>query len=166
MRPFALPSALLLLAFASLGLSSCGSTEPLAPQPSPSPERVEAIGIVSVISTVRLGPLWGCPKETADRMTSLLDSAANKARVALLNYDGASGDYLLRGDLNALRYQGKIRLTYNWYVLNARGTEVGRRSGMEIAEAAGGSGGIWGEVPEASLQAVARQGIAAVLSRR
>ncbi|MBI4724306.1 MAG: hypothetical protein HY765_04790 [Rhodomicrobium sp.] len=164
MRFIALPPALLLLTAAPLGLLGCSSANPHTAGSSP-PAKVEAAGITTAISAVTLGPIFGPPKETSDRMVRMLDAAATRAKLSLLNYSGAEGDYSLRGDLSATRLKGKIRVIYNWYVLNRQGEEVGRKLGIEMADAVDGAGGVWSEIPEAKLEAVAGQGVAAVLSR-
>ncbi|MGO9171313.1 MAG: hypothetical protein ACLP7P_05030 [Rhodomicrobium sp.] len=164
MRHFSLPATLLLLIAASMNILGCGFTEYLSFSSSP-PVRTEPVGLTPVISTVKLGSISGPPKPTADRMVRMLDAAADKAKIALLNYDGAQGDYLLRGDLKATRIRGKIRVTYNWYVLDRQGNEVGRKLGTEQVDGAAEGSDPWSEIPEDKLQIIAEAGIAAVISR-
>ncbi len=149
---------LFLLYFASPILYGCNSAGP-----APS-ERPEALGIVPVLSTVRLGPVWGLPKDAAGRLVQIMDAEAAKSRLALLNYEGAASDCLIRGDIGIMIYRKQIRMTYNWYVLNRDGKVIGRKSGIEITDAVTGSAESK-DIPESSLQAIAAQGIAAILTR-
>jgi hypothetical protein len=165
MRRFTLPAALFLLTTASMTLLGCGSGGTFTVDSS-APQKAETLGLITVVSTVKLGPIFGPPKATSDRMVFLINAAAAKAQLALMNYDGAEGDYFLRGDLHATRYRGKIRLTYNWYVLNKQGKEVGHKSGVELADAASAEGDPWSAVPDAKLEVIAGQAITAIVSRR
>lgn len=163
MRRFALRAAFLLF-IPSTMLGGCGSLDPSTAVPPSA--NAELAGLITVISTVKIGPIWGPPKATSAQMIRMLDSAAIKAEVALLNYDNAESDYVLRGDLHAARYGSKIRVTYNWYVLDHSGREVGRKTGMEIADTKGASGNPWADLPEDRLREVAEKGIIAVLDRK
>ena len=133
---------------------------------TPPSANAELAGMITVISTVKLGPIWGPPKATSAQIIRMLDAAAIKAEVALLNYESAESDYVLRGDLRAARYENKIRVTYNWYLLDRSGHEAGRKTGMEIADAKGASGNPWTDLPVEKLRAVAEKGMAAVLDRK
>jgi hypothetical protein len=144
-------------------LAACSSISTLT---SPPPRSGEQAGIVPVISTVKLGPVC-CPSEAASvRLTTMIDKAAAKASLALLNYNGADGDYVLRGDLRAIRGRGQIRVTYNWYVLSKEGKEVGRKLGMETLTAESAGTDLWDSIPDGTLQTVAEQGVLAVVARR
>ncbi len=136
------------------------------PVGTPPAAKPEPQGLVTVVSAVALEPIAGAPKEVSERMARMLDAASQRAQIALLNYEGAEGDYRLRGDLKASRQQNSIKVTYSWQVFDRTGTVVGRRSGSESAAGAAAGSDLWGAVPEAALQAIAEQGIAAVVNRR
>jgi uncharacterized protein YkwD len=94
-------------------------------------------------------------------MVRMLDAASRRANLALLNYNGAQGDYQLQGDLTADSQGNKIRLSFRWRVLDKTGTELGRVAGAQLVP--GTAADPWGEIPDAALQAIAEKGIAMAL---
>lgn len=166
MRLFALPAAVLLLATAFVGLTGCGSLLPsteLLSGTSKAPAKPEPEGFISVAASVALRPIAGLPQSLSDRMVRMLDAASRRAGLALLNYEGAEGDYRLQGDLKAVRQRNKVKVIYSWQVFDRTGTRVGSTSGSETLPATGADP--WSEVTEPILQVIANQGIAAVEQR-
>src|SRR5208337_4236956 len=159
MRAFALPAVLLL----ATALTGCGSVLPsadLLSDTSRGPAGAGRARGITVAATVALGPITGAPKLASDRMVRMLDAASRRAGLALLNYDGAEGDFRLQGDLNAARQRNQIKVTYSWQVLDAKGVPVGGISGTETVP--GTSADAWSNVTEPILRVIAEQGIAAV----
>jgi uncharacterized protein YkwD len=90
----------------------------------------------------------------------MLDAASRSAQLALLNYEGAKGDYQLQGDLKARQEKNEIKIVYNWQVFDGKGTRLGGSSGTKTIPGTGADP--WDEVPQATLRLIAGQGIAAV----
>jgi uncharacterized protein YkwD len=164
MRVFALPAVVLLWAAASFSLAGCGSlvpsTEILSSTPAvaaePGPE-----GALNVTASVAMGRLLGAPKAVSDRMVRMLDAASRRADLALLNYSGAQADFQLHGDLRADPYGNKIKVSYRWRVFDKTGVQLGIMAGAVTSP--GTAADPWGEITDASLQAIAERGIGMVL---
>jgi uncharacterized protein YkwD len=115
---------------------------------------------LTVTASVALGRIAGAPQPVFDRMVRMLDAASRRANLALLNYNGAQGDYRIQGDLIADRQGNKIRLSYRWLVLDKTGAELGRTAGAMLVP--GTAADPWGEITDAALEAVAGRGIAMI----
>jgi hypothetical protein len=118
-------------------------------------------GLFSVTATVALEPITGPPEAVSARMVHLLDAVCQHERLALLNYDEAKADYRLQGDLQAMKEENSIKVAYSWLIFDQTGEFIGSTSGTKIVTGTGAEP--WSEVPEATLQAIAEEGIAAVV---
>jgi uncharacterized protein YkwD len=117
-------------------------------------------GALNVNASVVLGRIAGAPQPVLDRMVRMLDAASRRADMALLNYNGAQGDYRLQGDLIADLQGNKVRLSYRWQVLDKAGAELGRIAGALMLS--GGAADPWGGISDTALQTIAEKGIAMV----
>jgi hypothetical protein len=118
-------------------------------------------GFLTVTAYVALGPIAGPPKAVSGRLVRILDAESRRAGLALLNYEGAKGEYRLQGDLNAVDEGGTVKVVYSWQVFDRRGAVAGRTSGS--IPLSGKAGARWSEVDDLALKTVAEQGIAAVM---
>lgn len=160
MRRTVLPAALLLLAAGSLILPGCGSW-----LSSKEPSRSEVStpvdeGIYTARSTVALGRLTGPPQSVTDRIVRILDASSQRASLALLNYDGADGDFRLEGEFDAQPLKNKIKITYKWRVLDRDGTPREGSSGSKIVP--GSSTEPWLSATDVVLESIVEQGITAL----
>jgi uncharacterized protein YkwD len=164
MHPFVLPAAALLLIAASFGLAGCGpwlpSTALLSGTATATTES-KPEGFLKVISNVALGPITGPPKLVSDRLVRVLNTASQRAELALMNYDGAEGDYRLEGDIQAVRQGSEIKVIYAWQVFDQKGARVEGASGTETVPGSGVD--VWNGLPDPTLQVIAERGVAAVV---
>jgi uncharacterized protein YkwD len=155
MRPYGLPPALLLIAaFFELAGTDLLTSTSAASEPKPQ-------GFFTVISSVALGPITGPPKSVSDRLVRVLNTASQRAELALMNYDGAEGDYRLQGDLKVVRQGNEIQVMYAWQVFDRKGARVEGASGTETVPGTGVD--LWNGLPDATLQVIAERGVAAVV---
>jgi uncharacterized protein YkwD len=163
MRLFALPVAVILLAAASFELAGCGSWLPsmdVLGGSSKAPAEPEPEGLIIYSASVALGPIKGPPQAVSDRIVRMLNAASERDGLALLNSEGAAGDYRLQGDLKAIRQGNKVKVIYRWQVFDRTGARMTNASGTETVPAVGGDP--WSEIPAPTLQVIADQAIAAV----
>jgi hypothetical protein len=157
MRLIALLAALLLLSWPLPKELLVGATD--------AAERLRAAqkenGLPSVIATVALEPITGPRQSVSLRIAALLNAASQHEQLALFNYEGAKGDYQLQGDLQAIQEENSVKLVYSWLVFDQTGELISSTSGTEIVKSTEAEP--WSEVPEATLKAIAEQGIAAVM---
>jgi uncharacterized protein YkwD len=152
MRLFSLLAAMLmLLPFPPAVPGGFADKMPAAPKPR---------GFLTLTASVVLGPIAGPPKPVADRLVRMLDAASRRAGLALLNYEGAKGDYRLQGDMNAVREGSSVKLVYSWQVFDGTGAMAGSTSGSVPVPGEGLAP--WGDVKEPALKLIAGQGIAVV----
>ncbi len=114
-------------------------------------------------ATVAFRSISGVPRETAQRIVRFLDAAAFRADLALLNYQNAPADYQLWGAIEVMNGEEKVKLLYAWEVQDRVGRHVGQKSGI-VEFITSPAGEVWGGVPDAVLQTVAKDGIAALMS--
>jgi uncharacterized protein YkwD len=117
-------------------------------------------GLLTVTASVALGPIAGPPKPVADRLVRMLDAASRRAGLALLNYEGAIGDYRLQGDMNAVQDGSSVKLLYSWQVFDRMGAVTGSTSGSVPVPSQALTP--WSGVKEPALKLIAGQGIALV----
>src|SRR5271166_418945 len=99
MRFLVLLAALLLLSWPLPKELLGGATDAAERTRAPQKEN----GPSSVIATVALEPITGPPQSVSLRIAHLLNAASQHEQLALLNYEGAKGDYQLQGDLQAIQ---------------------------------------------------------------
>ncbi len=132
------------------------SVEFMASAPKKTAE-LKPEGYLPTPASVALEPISGVPPAVLSELARALDAASRPADLALLNYAGAVADFRLKGNLNAVRHNDKVKLAYKWEVFNSGGARLGGTSGNLLLLATGPDP--WQAISGPTLQVVAGRAI-------